>query len=192
MSAKRSISEAIDAQKPDKNAEPERKFIKANNYYLHNFNMGNGKSSPMHFRLTDIVNENKRNREKEMKKYRQKDIIFMKPSSNFFKGEPEKRFSSSPAKLMNKIHKGIDPIYSMTRMPTMEERGFEKNNEEVNYTPKVGKDRNDFIYKSAMLNINSKSPNGPFLKNSMNHIRSLDYKMKEARKLAKYNMKQQL
>lgn len=58
VKSKKSISQLIaDAQQN----EPERKLIKANNYYLHNFLMGgkNLKSTMVCFRLNEILSEKK-------------------------------------------------------------------------------------------------------------------------------------
>lgn len=58
--AKRSISESIKfAQKSVKTKEPERKFIKASGYYLHNFMMSSDlvKGSLLKFKLDEILKE---------------------------------------------------------------------------------------------------------------------------------------
>lgn len=57
---KKSITESIrEAQKNKDNKPLERKFIQANNYYLHNYMMGsaNTKNSLMRFRLDEILKE---------------------------------------------------------------------------------------------------------------------------------------
>ena len=57
---KKSIAESIrEAHKLNGSKQPERKFIKANNYYLHNYMMGNGgpKNSLLRFRLDEILKE---------------------------------------------------------------------------------------------------------------------------------------
>lgn len=111
ISAKKSISEAIDeASKAKKNEEPDRKFIKGSNYYLHNFMMTNQKwkSSPMHFRLTEILKEKAKLKQAMIERLKKdKDTRIFFAADSIFEKTPEKRYSSSPVNLMKGIQKDL-------------------------------------------------------------------------------------
>lgn len=128
--AKRSISECIIkmANKPDKTKEPERKFIKASGYYLHNFMMSNSpvKDSLLKFKLDEILKEKKALKIKMIEKLQKVNGqgSFLEPNQKYFKLLSKYKNLSSPLKIIDPNDKKMQIDSFGLRKLSTDVRGF--------------------------------------------------------------------
>lgn len=96
----------------------ENKFIKANNYYLHNFNMDteHGKNSMLRFKLGVILKEKKQLKERMMEKLRVNNQL---SSKYFAQTRMNKKSVSSPIKKLNSYGASKVIPKALTRPPSV-------------------------------------------------------------------------
>lgn len=115
----KTISQAIqDAKAKKAEMAVENKFIKANNYYLHNFNMDaeHGKNSMLRFKLGVILKEKKQLKERMMEKLKMNDQL---SSQYFIQMRINKKSVSSPIKKLNSYGASKVVPKALTRPPSV-------------------------------------------------------------------------
>lgn len=222
VNSKKSISDAITEahQKKVKDMDV-RKFIKANNYYLHNFLVANqqGNNTMVRFRLNEILKEKRQLKARMISQLaaQRGKTIFLDVNCEVFKPTVEKKISSSPVKLMKSAkseikfkscltritsipdiessNKRLGKDYHLTRIDTINESKLQKRMQEAALKSKLGKEEtaaNEYIFKCAMKSIRNDRPHGIFLENSLAHINSMNSQMKLAGRIIKFKPKHEL
>lgn len=222
VNSKKSISDAITEAHQKKLKDMDvRKFIKANNYYLHNFLITNQQTnnSMVRFRLNEILKEKRQLKARMLSQLnvQRGKTIFLDTNSEMFKPVVQKKTSSSPVKLMKNAKNEVNlknclsPIASipeipssnkrlgksflLTQLETINESKFQKRIQEAALKSKLDKEEaaaNDYIFNCAMKNIRNDRPHGIFLENSLAHINSLNSQMKLAGRIIKFKPKNEL
>jgi len=183
VNKRKSISQAIS----DVQIKPERRLIKANNYYLHNYAMDNqGKNSLVSFRLNEIL------KEKNSLKKKLKEKYSLKPNSKHFTmknaiSPRRRRHSSNPIFLTKKIAK--PPATKMRAKVFSSEKKSEINSipqhlskdGQIEDTDSTGEYlKNDDILLKHIFK--GREGNPLIFENSLNQIRYMNSKMAAAQK----------
>mmetsp|Transcript_24378 Transcript_24378/g.21631 ORF Transcript_24378/g.21631 Transcript_24378/m.21631 type:complete len:310 (-) Transcript_24378:48-977(-) len=185
---KKSISDAISEAQTHK--EPENVYIKANNYYLNNFNMnGEGGNSKVCFKLNEILKEKEDLKEQLRQKLKnQPNMKNFKKVGNF--KNSGKRGSSSPLQMLHKIESPRKSVFYQKETlgeisdfsPDELKEDFMKK--EIEKSPWIGKEGKfeDLILKYSLK---SKASHPMMFENSLAHIKNMNSQMRFAHKMAK-------
>ncbi|CAI2385904.1 unnamed protein product [Moneuplotes crassus] len=190
VSAKKSISEAIS----EVQAKPERRLIKANNYYLHNFAMeGSGQSSLLSFRLNEIL------KEKNLLNKKLKEKFSCQPNLKFFtvnkaQNQHSRRHSSNPILVNKKVasksstkradkmdnkKKKYEELESEKLCSSIQHFSQDMQTEEFSSSEDELEKYDNLVYKNVVKSTD-RSP--LMFKNSLNHISHMNSKMIFAQK----------